>query len=1181
MIIAGVDFPEALLDALQSNRLVVFAGAGASMGSPASLPDFRQLAEQTAQGTGQYPTDEEPAERFLGRLEDRGIDVRERVVQTMKSKCPTPTALHHSLLGLFRNPEDVRLVTTNFDPLFETAAGETFTQSPAVFHAPALPLGNRFHGIVHVHGSVDAPAEMVLTDRDFGRAYLTEANGWATRFLLDLFSNYTVLFVGYSHNEAIMRHLTRAIPPFIDQPTRLALVGDQGGDPEYWRRMGIEPIVFPQANATDFGGLKAAIAGLSEVARRSVLDWQQTMTVIAGAAPPVESEGAAIVEYALRRPELTRFFVENAVSSRWIGWLDQRGHLDKLFADGDFEEQDGMLSYWLATRFAVTRSDELLSTVARHGGRLNSHFWNRLTWCLRDTDDTPLEKAVLARWVHFLMNSLPLRIEYRTLPRLAEMCAKLGAYQNLLQVFDVMSATRYQVWPAAVDQDTPDVHARLVDLWERCLEPTLPHIARSLLDRTTWKLEENCAVISAYGQSIEFWDKSRLGVLPVDRRPTEELPHHIDAFTTIARGCLEWLATEDPRAAAAWCERFAGSSMPLLCRLAVGAMLARVDLSEDDKLAWLLERSDVDVFDTDCELFHAVVAMYPFAMAPRRRGLIEALLGHRASEGAVPNQDPAIVTANRQYLLLYSLYQADPDCDIVRTALENIRAQYPEIVDRTHSDLTYSPSTFPGTYPWTVDELLTKPATEWPRRLTELEPTGFGHGEDSRRREQPQAVGEAVQQDSAWGLGLADALVNGDEWDSGLWPQVLTAWARTEFTAEKTFAILQRLTIPALHTRHANLVADILCRLVQRRQEPFPEKSLLAANSIASSLQGHVHSGEFLDSTASADGITDDEDWLHEVSNHLAGKLALFWVCSISHWRSQHQPTPRSLSADYLDALEAIIKDDRVTGKIGRTVLAGQLHLLLAADEAWVADNLLPLFDVEHADFQCAWDGFLTWGQFSPSTAARLRRNLVNAVPRIDQDFSRETALRFWKFYVEALGWLMEDGGDEWTAEFFKHANGEAKRMFALQISRSLRDLDENRQREWWERWLRTYWENRLVGVPCPLDDEEIATMLEWAVRLTGVFPEVVKVATRMRTARLDRSLILYYAGEADLADRYPSELTLFLLHLNQCETEPWFWLGVREIVNKLVPRNLPANLNLRLRELLVRREPMEYPYVA
>ena len=52
MRIGGADFPEPLLNALHDGPLVVFAGADVSMGPPANLPDFPELAHQVAEGTG-------------------------------------------------------------------------------------------------------------------------------------------------------------------------------------------------------------------------------------------------------------------------------------------------------------------------------------------------------------------------------------------------------------------------------------------------------------------------------------------------------------------------------------------------------------------------------------------------------------------------------------------------------------------------------------------------------------------------------------------------------------------------------------------------------------------------------------------------------------------------------------------------------------------------------------------------------------------------------------------------------------------------------------------------------------------------------------------------------------------------------------------------------------------------
>jgi len=51
MLFGSVEIPEALLEALQNNKLVVFAGAGVSMGEPANYPDFSKLAKDINRGT--------------------------------------------------------------------------------------------------------------------------------------------------------------------------------------------------------------------------------------------------------------------------------------------------------------------------------------------------------------------------------------------------------------------------------------------------------------------------------------------------------------------------------------------------------------------------------------------------------------------------------------------------------------------------------------------------------------------------------------------------------------------------------------------------------------------------------------------------------------------------------------------------------------------------------------------------------------------------------------------------------------------------------------------------------------------------------------------------------------------------------------------------------------------------
>ena len=146
------------------------------MGSPACLPDFRTLADSIAKGSGETRFDGETDDAFLGRLHNAGVHVHDRAARLLQTnRCgnpPSATCLHRDLVRLYPEADKVRIVTTNFDLLFDAAARGLFDEQPDLFKAPALPLGREFNGIVHVHGRLDRPQGMVLTDADFGRAYL-------------------------------------------------------------------------------------------------------------------------------------------------------------------------------------------------------------------------------------------------------------------------------------------------------------------------------------------------------------------------------------------------------------------------------------------------------------------------------------------------------------------------------------------------------------------------------------------------------------------------------------------------------------------------------------------------------------------------------------------------------------------------------------------------------------------------------------------------------------------------------------------------------------------------------------------------------------------------------------------------------------------------------------------------
>lgn len=261
----GPFLPVELLQLLEDERLVIFCGAGISI--PAGLPDFPRLVRELygafhkdlPAGTGEL----EWPDRLLGDLErECGTTAfRGELVRSL-NKPPKTLHPHKALVRLARLADGrVRLVSTNFDRYLPTAAAElgiTFLEH----EAPAVPVpepdGPRvWASMVHLHGKLDpggSNAHLVVTSGDFGTAYLR--HGWAARFVAGLVASFSVLFVGYSVQDPVMRYMMDAFAAErasgrSEQHRAFALFGTPGGVPrehERWRAIGLEPIFYDDAD---------------------------------------------------------------------------------------------------------------------------------------------------------------------------------------------------------------------------------------------------------------------------------------------------------------------------------------------------------------------------------------------------------------------------------------------------------------------------------------------------------------------------------------------------------------------------------------------------------------------------------------------------------------------------------------------------------------------------------------------------------------------------------------------------------------------------------------------------------------------------------------------------------------------------------------------------------------------
>ena len=93
-----IGFSNDLMQALRSDNLVVFAGAGVSVPEPSNLPNFTVLLQDIQTYFQVGKSNDESVDQFLGRLEAGGHNIRAYIADQLKTS--NPNQLHNDLLDI-------------------------------------------------------------------------------------------------------------------------------------------------------------------------------------------------------------------------------------------------------------------------------------------------------------------------------------------------------------------------------------------------------------------------------------------------------------------------------------------------------------------------------------------------------------------------------------------------------------------------------------------------------------------------------------------------------------------------------------------------------------------------------------------------------------------------------------------------------------------------------------------------------------------------------------------------------------------------------------------------------------------------------------------------------------------------------------------------------------------------
>jgi SIR2-like domain len=488
-----------------------------SIDAPSNHPDFNALANEVG-GDLSSRQEGEAIDRYLGRLSAAGVTVHEQVHNILSTPSSQPNLTHQALINIFKRPQDVRIVTTNFDRHFTTAALDRFgTAMPEVFCAPALPIGNEFAGIVYLHGSVEKPANrLVLTDSDFGRAYITE--GWATRFLERLFSNFTVLFVGYSHQDMLLSYLARGLTAGTSGPGRFVLTPPN--DDARWNNLGITPIHYPLSGSPELlhSQLQAALTAWATQSQAGALAVEERIRSIVTGGSPLTPDDDDFLKEALSDLATLRFFTRYTRGVEWLRWAEPQSLFQRLFAVcSSYSEQDLELASWFANQFAIQHTEEALDVLRRAGGALPLLLWREIALVLFRQK---IHGEALSKWVSLLLTTAPPDARAEVLEYIFSHCTYPDDESALLLLFEYLTRPRVRLKESLTWTTDTEKPSKKTDIeldcagsdhwlrltWNAVFSGNLDPLAKRLSSMVSFHLTTAHRLLASFCKVSEVWD---------------------------------------------------------------------------------------------------------------------------------------------------------------------------------------------------------------------------------------------------------------------------------------------------------------------------------------------------------------------------------------------------------------------------------------------------------------------------------------------------------------------------------------------------------------------------------------------------------------------------------------------------------------------------------------------------
>jgi SIR2-like domain/Domain of unknown function (DUF4020) len=1205
MIFSNVRLPDAVRIALENNTLVIFAGAGISMPPPSNLPSFNGLACEIC-GLESVTLGKE--DQVLGKWKRNGTDVHLVAARRLYNSQTHPTEAHKQILRIFGAADKVRIVTTNFDNHFSDAARSVFRKGTVnEFHAPALPLGDDFEGIIYMHGSAKVkPHAMVLTDKDFGEAYLTR--GWARDFLIPLFQKYTVLFVGYSHNDVTISYLARGLNS--TDLKRWALVSSdlKSEDNENWARLEIDVQQYPidPVNTQNkHQALTNFFNGWAKHVKESILHRSKRIKSIAAGLPPESEAVSEYLDYCIRHPQLAQDFYNAIRHPAWIGWLNAKGYFKVFFSHStnEFQIHERVSAHWLSSFVRKNHPELFLEIIQNNQRQPNSsftHIFGHAIW----VDDKKSPDPRFSTWVAFLISQGEQALPHERWAYLLQNCRIPEHTGIALRLFEFITTPRLRLkkhfdFPALLSNgkknkktsispkkvdceiDWPESAKHwLAEAWKNIFKPNIHLLADPLALIATKQLTLASLLLRGEktpNDTFDVFSWHRSSIMPHEQNH-DDFHECLSTLIDIARDVLDFWFKTDPSRAHAQLEAWWSLNTPLLKRMTAYGIGGSPTMNAEDKLEWVLTNDLIFIYGMKKEVFDILATAYPKASKEVKKKVIKRI--ERGYPRSIKKKLGADTSAYEQFNALVWLRRADNQCVYIEGAIEKIKKVHPNFAERDHPAFDRWMDGGGGFVDpkegFDFGKILAEPPSFYLDALSKA-------ASNSVRRDRWSYLSNLkplITQNQKWGYGFMEALAKTGNADAEIWSSVFWIWREL-----------------IVNNNDWKLILDAI--------ENLPEERAVFAG-IANLISNGIFKGEldekiitraavFMDKAwnicSKVEEMPDDNynDWLTSAINHEGGSIGEFWVHYCSHLREKAGAEWKGIPTTLKSKMQDALKGKSSIKVYARIVMTQWMRYFFAWDKDFAVENFLPLLDWQRDPIvaQQTWSVLLNYRQgtsveleqhmlpYYRQSAERMTIMLKGTTEKTEQ-FS-EHALQNLGHYLAGLAiWVIPNPIQVgFFRDFLPPLPEKVRGALNRGIGNFLESMPTEKAKEIWDAWLKEYLDLRLIGVPVALSVEETNAIAHWCPYLGNAFPEAVQRLMLMPLKGVNAYGIidkLLKDPQNSLLERFPKESCNYIIAVLKGEEYPFLDEKHSQLHNKF-KQTIPSTLELRnFEELLYLR---------